>query len=246
MSRLYYDFHNHSCLSPCADNDNTPSAIAGMGALAGYHVMALTDHNSCKNCPAFFRAAEAYGIVPIAGMELTTAEEIHVVCLFETLEDALAFDRDVEARRILIKNKPETFGEQWIVDENDSVIGTEPHLLIVATTISLDEVPSLVEAYNGVSYPAHIDRESGGILAILGDFPPDTPFRIAELHDLSNAAPYKERYPNLAALSFLSSEDAHALDGIRDAVAYLDTDTEATDGVSVRAAVFRILREGGF
>ncbi len=246
MSRLYYDFHNHSCLSPCADNDATPSAIAGMGALAGYQVMALTDHNSCKNCPAFFRAAEAYGIVPIAGMELTTAEEIHVVCLFPTLEDALAFDVCVDERRIRIKNKPETFGAQLIMDENDTVLGTEPHLLIVATTIALDEVPTLVETYGGVCYPAHIDRDAGGILAILGDFPPDVPFRLAELHDLANAESYRQRYPHLQSLSFLSSEDAHRLDGIRDAAAYLETDTEETDPAAIRNAVFRRLREGGF
>ncbi len=246
MSRYTYDFHNHSCLSPCADNDATPSAIAGMGALAGYRVMALTDHNSCKNCPAFFRAAEAYGIIPIAGMELTTAEEIHVVCLFPTLEDALAFDRTVGERRMMIKNKPETFGEQRIVDENDNVIGIDEHLLIVATTIALAEVPELVSQRNGVCYPAHIDRESGGILAILGDFPPDVPFRIAEFHDLANASSYRARYPALAGISFLSSEDAHRLDGIRDAEAYLSLDTEAEDGVSVRGAVFRLLREGGF
>ncbi len=246
MSRLTYDFHNHSCLSPCADNDATPSAIAGMGALAGYQVMALTDHNSCKNCPAFFRAAEAYGVVPIAGMELTTAEEIHVVCLFETLDDALRFDSIVEERRLMIRNKPETFGEQLIVDENDTVIGAEPHLLIVATDIPLDEVPELVDRCGGICYPAHIDRDAGGILAILGDFPPDAPFRIAELHDLTNAEPYRERYPMLASVSFLSSEDAHRLDGIRDAEAYLELEADTEDAAAVRAAVFKVLREGEF
>lgn len=78
----FYDLHLHSCLSPCADNDMTPVNIAGMGMLNGLSVMALTDHNSCGNCPAFFEACRSYGITPVAGMELTTAEDIHVVCLF--------------------------------------------------------------------------------------------------------------------------------------------------------------------
>ena len=96
MNRYYYDFHIHSCLSPCADNDMTPGNIAGMAALAGLQIVALTDHNSCRNCPAFFAAAKKYGIIPIAGMELTTAEDIHVVCLFERLDDALRFNDEVD------------------------------------------------------------------------------------------------------------------------------------------------------
>ena len=83
--KLYYDLHMHSCLSPCADDDMTPMNMAGMGMLKGLSVMALTDHNSCRNCPAFFKACEGYGVVPIAGMELSTAEDVHMVVLFPTL-----------------------------------------------------------------------------------------------------------------------------------------------------------------
>ena len=83
--RYYYDLHIHSCLSPCGDNDMTPDSIAGMGELNKLDIMALTDHNTLKNCPAFFKAADRHGIIPVAGAELTTAEDIHVVCLFATL-----------------------------------------------------------------------------------------------------------------------------------------------------------------
>ena len=73
MKPYYYDFHIHSCLSPCADNDMTPNNIAGTAVLAGIDVMALTDHNTLKNCPAFFSAAKRNGIIPIAGAEVTTS-----------------------------------------------------------------------------------------------------------------------------------------------------------------------------
>ena len=86
MSRYYYDLHIHSCLSPCGDDDMTPANIAGMASLKGLTLLALTDHNSCRNCPAFFEACNAFGIVPVAGMELTTAEDIHLIVLFPTLE----------------------------------------------------------------------------------------------------------------------------------------------------------------
>ena len=175
MKRYTYDFHVHSCLSPCADNDNTPNNIAGMASLCGIEIMALTDHNTSKNCPAFFEAARRYGIVPVGGMELTTSEDVHVICLFDSLEATMAFDQLVDSRRIKIKNRPEIFGDQLILNGEDEPIGTEEDLLINATSISLEEVPALVQPFGGVAYPAHIDREANGIIAVLGDFP-KTPF----------------------------------------------------------------------
>ena len=71
MTGYFYALHIHSCLAPCADDDMTPANIAGMAALQGLNLVALTDHNSCKNCPAFFEAAKKQGIIPVAGMELT-------------------------------------------------------------------------------------------------------------------------------------------------------------------------------
>lgn len=129
MNKYYYDLHIHSCLSPCGDNDMTPNNIAGMAALKGLNLLALTDHNTAKNCPAFFEACRRQGIVPIAGMELTTAEDIHIVCLFETLEAALAFDAFVDGKRVKIKNRTDIFGEQIICNGNDEPLGQEAYLL---------------------------------------------------------------------------------------------------------------------
>ena len=129
MNRYYYDLHVHSCLSPCGDDDMTPNNIAGMGVLNGLNIMALTDHNTCKNCPAFFEAAKKNGIIPIAGMELTTAEDIHVVCLFPELESAMAFDDFVQSHRMLVRNRTDIFGFQQIMNGNDEVIGEEEYLL---------------------------------------------------------------------------------------------------------------------
>ena len=88
MIALSYDLHLHSCLSPCGDDDMTPANIVGMAAVMGLELIALTDHNSAKNCPAFLKMAEEYGILALPGMELTTEEEVHVVCLFSELDAA--------------------------------------------------------------------------------------------------------------------------------------------------------------
>ena len=137
MNTYYYDLHIHSCLSPCADNDNTPHSLAGMALLAGLQIVALTDHNTTKNCPAFFEACKAYGLVPIAGMELTTAEDIHVVCLFEELKAAEEFSDYVLSTMPPIKNRPEIFGTQLIMDETDKVLGSQDILLTAASGISI-------------------------------------------------------------------------------------------------------------
>ena len=215
MSRLYYDFHVHSCLSPCGDADNTPNNIAGIAYLNGVRIMALTDHNTSKNCPAFFAAARRYGIIPIAGMELTTAEDIHAVCLFERLEDALAFNEEVDARRMRVKNREEIFGEQLILDEEDNVIGREEDLLINATSIALDEAPAIAAKYDGICYPAHIDRPANGAIEILGDFPHYAGFHLAELNDMSSKDEYVSKY-GLEHVRLLVSSDAHYLDQLRE------------------------------
>ena len=242
MNRYYYDFHVHSCLSPCADNDMTPNNIAGMAALAGVQLVALTDHNTCKNCPAFFEAAKKQGIVPVAGMELTTAEDIHVVCLFEHLEDAMAFDCAVEERRIKIPNRKDIFGDQLILNGNDEVIGEEEHLLSNATMLSLEEVPDLVSQYHGICYPAHVDRESNGIIATLGDFPSEPGFSLAEFHDGEKIEAYRERFPALQGIVTLVGSDAHYLWDLRDAEAYFDLEDEPYSSDLVRNRLFLTLK----
>ena len=215
MRRYYYDLHVHSCLSPCGDNDNTPNNIAGMASLCGLDIVALTDHNTAKNCPAFFAAAEKYGIIPIAGMELTTSEDIHVVCLFETLPEALEFDQFIETKRIRIKNKPQIFGEQLILDSDDNVIGQEENLLSNATVISIDEVKSVVEEFNGICYPAHIDRFSNGIIAILGTIPSDSDFTVYEVHSKDQIEGLANEH-SINPDRFVVSSDAHYLTDMRD------------------------------
>ena len=113
MSQYYYDLHVHSCLSPCADDDMTVHNIAGMAALKGLQIVALTDHNTCGNCRSFYAACKRQGIIPIAGMELTTAEEIHLICLFEELESAEAFEKEFKAYRLRVRNRVEIFGHQY-------------------------------------------------------------------------------------------------------------------------------------
>lgn len=242
MNKYYYDLHIHSCLSPCGDDDMTPNNIAGMASLAGLNIVALTDHNSAKNCPAFFEAAKRNGIIPVAGMELTTAEDIHLVCLFEELDSALNFDSFIQDKRMLIPNRTDIFGEQMIMNGSDEVIGTEEYLLSNATYITVDEAPSLVKGFGGICYPAHIDREANGIIATLGIFPDDENFVCAGFHNGERIAEYQSRFPVLKSRIPVVSSDAHYLWDIRDKEFYFELDDEPYSGNKVRSELFRILR----
>lgn len=240
--KAFYDLHLHSCLSPCGDADMTPGNIAGMAALKGLHIVALTDHNSCRNCPAFLAACEKNGLVGIAGMELTTAEEIHVVCLFEQLADAIRFSDEVDTHRFKIKNKPDIFGEQLILDENDELVGEEEHLLINATDLALEAATALVRQHGGFALPAHIDKQSNGIIGILGAFPETPTYTFVELADLSKKEELLAEQPALADASFLCDSDAHYLWDIHEAEYALTLSPDGTDAEAIRHALFVLLQ----
>ncbi len=237
MNAFAVDLHIHSCLSPCGEEDMTPCNIAGMAYLNGLKIVALTDHNTAKNCPAFFAACRAYGIVPVPGMELTTAEDVHMVCLFPELEKALAFDQAVEQRRMKIPNKPAIFGEQVIMGEEDVPLGNDPWFLPAATSLTLEEGAKLVRSMGGVCYPAHIDREANGLLAMLGAFPEKPDFTLAELHDADKRDLAQGR-------KILVSSDAHRLWEISDGSFFVHLEVSQEEGEeAIRNALFAMLEK---
>ena len=228
MKRLSYDLHLHSCLSPCGSEDMTPSNIAAMCALKGLDVIALTDHNSGKNCPALAACAAQYEhLTVLAGMELCTTEEVHVLCLFPTLERAMAFDALVHDTLPPVQNRPDIFGEQTIVDENERVLGEEPLLLIAGSSIGFDDVHERVAAAGGIMIPAHIDRPSNSLLSQLGFVPPDSAFHCAELHDPANGPALLEANPYLRGCTLVTNSDAHTLGDISEPVHFLEAASSA-------------------
>ena len=232
--RYFYDMHLHSCLSPCGDNDMTPYNLVNMAALSELDFIALTDHNTCKNCPSAMKIAEKIGITLICGMELCTAEEIHVVCLFPDLESAMAFDECIYPMIPDIPNKPHIFGEQLIMDTDDNIIDIEKKLLITATNISITDVPKLVGRFGGVCYPAHIDKSSYSVLASLGSIPPECNFKAVEISAKGDVAALKSEHELLNRIPLILSSDAHYLEDINPRRAYLELD-ECTPSAVINA-----------
>ena len=219
----------------------TPATIAGMAKLNGLDVCALTDHNTSANCPAFVKACEYYGVVPICGMELTTSEDVHMICLFDTLKAALEFGEFVSGRMIPYPNKPEIFGDQLIMNEDDEVIGHEERLLLNATSIDIAEAYSTVTQLGGACHPAHIDRESNGIVAMLGAFPDDPEFTAYELNDAANGPELVNRFPRLKTLLRLVCSDAHYIADM----ALRENSLPLDESGDVASALIRFLRSKG-
>jgi PHP family Zn ribbon phosphoesterase len=162
------DLHNHSCLSPCGSLELSPRHLLELGAAKGLKLMALTDHNSSLNCPAFAKLCPRYGIIPIFGMEATTSEEIHVLCLFTSLEASLAFNEYAYSILTPFLNNPEKTGDQIYVDEDDNIDGEVDYYLINPLDLSIDNIGAKVSEYGGIVIPAHVDRPAFSMTSQLG------------------------------------------------------------------------------
>ena len=171
----FADLHIHSCLSPCADLCMSPRNIAQDAVRRGLKVVALTDHNTSQNCPAFKYECEKLGIIPLFGMELNTREEIHVLCITDVLDRALDFEKIVAEKIKKFKNEPSIFGDQSVVNEKEEITSQIPYYLGGAVDISIDHISDYLDAQNWLIIPSHINRKRNSLLSHLG-FIPDLPF----------------------------------------------------------------------
>jgi hypothetical protein len=174
------DLHLHSCLSPCGDLDASPRAIAERAASLGLDLIALTDHNSALNCPTFAETTKQAGITALFGLEATTREEVHVLCLFPTPEAALEMGETVYASLPEIPLIPERYGDQVYVDSEDMILGEVEKHLIYACDYSMEELLEMVHASGGLFIPAHIDRAVNSVYSQLG-FLPEGPYDAVEV-----------------------------------------------------------------
>lgn len=225
--KLYYDFHIHSALSPCGDNDMTPNNLINMSIIKGLDAVALTDHNACENVRA---AAAVAGdkIIFIPGMEVETSEEVHIVTLFPTADAAEEMQRILTDSSPFIPNRPEIFGNQYIMDENDEICGEIDRMLVTASGLDIYTVVAAAKDLGGIAYPAHIDRESYSVLSNLGFIPPDLDISAVEITEKSRAAlegEYSNRY------NIITSSDAHYLWDISERNHYIEVSDTSVRGI---------------
>jgi len=199
------DLHVHSCLSPCAEITMVPSLVAKIAIERGLDAVSITDHNACDNLTSFSRKLKN---LLIPGVELTSAEEVHVLAYFDSLEKTSNFCERVKKLLMRVDYNPELMGYEIVVDENDNFQRLEDRFYGVALQISLNDLVGMICEHGGIPVYAHIERRFG-VLYQLGIFPKDERVKIAE-------ARTKQGWEDAirSGLVVMSNSDAHNPDEI--------------------------------
>ncbi|MCK4363483.1 MAG: PHP domain-containing protein [Candidatus Aminicenantes bacterium] len=205
------DLHIHTCLSPCTELDMSPMRILTAAKKKEIDIIGICDHNSSENSLAVMNAAKKMNINVFPGMEVTSQEEVHVLALFDEIENALKLQEYVY-ENLPGENDEDAFGMQVIVNEKEEVLGSNNKLLIGATTIPLEKIIQTIHSLNGIAIAAHIDRESFSIIGQLGFIPDNLELDALEISRAITLEEAKKRYSNDYPIT--CSSDAHYPDDI--------------------------------
>jgi len=213
LTKFKADLHIHSCLSPCSDWDMSPKKIVQKSLEKHLDLIAICDHNTAENAAATLREGTRQGIAVLPGMEICSKEEVHLVALFNNIEDTLKMQEYVYAH-LPGKNQPEVFGHQVVADEHDQVLGENPRLLIGATQLSLLDIVEKAHHLGGICISAHVDRPSYSLIGQLGFIPEDLHLDAVEV---SYRVPLEKALTEVVGISdypCVTSSDAHFLHDI--------------------------------
>jgi 3',5'-nucleoside bisphosphate phosphatase len=205
------DLHIHSVLSPCGGLEMSPSALVNRAKELKLDIIAITDHNTMANCPAYKQVVEKENIKLICGVEIQTAEEIHLVALFDDDADILDFDRELYDSLLNIPNDPDYFGDQVVIDAEENIIRCEEKALINSSVWTLEEAIQKVHEYSGFCYPAHVDAHTFSVIGQLGFIPGDLKLDAIGLTAHAVLEDVIKKYPYLEKYALIRSSDAHYL-----------------------------------
>jgi len=217
------DLHIHSTLSPCGDLEMSPRNIVNKASEAGLGIIAITDHNMTENSFYAHELGEKSGIVVLFGMELQTEEEVHMLAIFDSFETAFLFQQTVYDLLPPVKNDPDFFGDQVVVDGNDQIVRFEDRLLLNSAQISIAAAVSWIKSHGGLAIPCHIDSPTFSIISQLGYVPDGIPFDALEIRDIKNAHALAPLILQKHA-PFVAFSDAHYLQDIGRRATRLDLD----------------------
>ncbi|MDD4904080.1 MAG: PHP domain-containing protein [Candidatus Bipolaricaulis sp.] len=239
MRTLVADLHIHTCLSPCASLRMSPRAIVAAARACGLDLIAVTDHNTAGMVEEVARAGRAAGLRILPGMELETREEVHLLAYFDDAATCRDFAAEIYALLPDRPNDPRSFGDQVVVDADETIVYVEPKLLLSALRLSLEEAAARIAALGGLAVPAHVDRSPYGLVTQLGFVPKGLRFPLVEVDGASRPA---ECGPG----AVLWSSDAHTPEEIGSRVtafrmngATIDEIRRAALGLDGRSAAVR-------
>lgn len=211
MKSYLAELHIHTVVSPCAGIEMIPPLIVQEAVERGINLIAITDHNSTANVQAVQKAARNYDLTVIPGMELQTREEVHLLCLFDTVAQMESWQALVDAYLPPLENNIEFFGEQFVVDETGEFIRRETQLLLTSANLPLEEAVAQVIKLDGLPIPAHVNRQAYSLIANLGFVPPELPFPALEISRHLTPAEARQKFPQLKDYPLIQNGDVHYL-----------------------------------
>ena len=206
MRKVRADLHLHTCLSPCADEQMQAKAIVKQARRMGLDMIGICDHNSAENVAAVMKAGSREGLSVVAGMEITSHQEAHILGLFWNESDVMQM-QELVYENLFGESDEESFGPQTIVDEWDRVVGTNHKLLVGATTLSVEQIVEAIHDRRGLAIAAHMDRERFSLIGQLGFIPKGLPLDAVEVGQPSSA---RQNY----GYPVITSSDAHFLEDV--------------------------------
>lgn len=206
------ELHVHTVLSPCAEVEMIPPLIVQEALDRRIEILGITDHNASANVGAVIEAAQGTSLHVFPGMELQSHEEVHLLCLFDSLEQLAEMQAQVSKTMPNLSNRPDYFGEQFVVDSTGEFLRREDTLLLTSSSLTIKQAIDLVRQLGGLLIPAHVNRQAFGLLPTLGFIPEE----LEQNHVMEisrHLSPEKAlvEFPQLKSRTLIQSGDAHRL-----------------------------------
>lgn len=206
----------------------SPSEIVAKAVAAGMGGIAITDHQSSRNAPAVAECARRAGIGCLCGLEVCTAEEVHTLCLFDTVDEAAAMTEWVYAALPKRVNDPDVFGDQPVVTWDDDIVDMEWRILAMACRKTIPDVSAKCHELGGLFIAAHVDRSTFSVFSQLGGISGAEGFDAVEFSRTADETLWREKVSGYAVTR---SSDAHNLDDVARVWTEAELDSFSVEGL---------------
>lgn len=223
------DLHVHTALSPCGDVAMRPGEILLTCERRGIGVVGIADHSTARNARAVMDAAPAFAVRVLVGLEVESAEGVHILSLFDNADAALEMDEVIAAHLPRLSNRPEVLGSQHLLDEWGNLLRVDDRLLVTATDLSIDEIARITISLDGLAIPAHVDRPLNGLFSMLGFVPPGLQAKVFEVSAHTSPEDARRKWPELERVALVTGSDAHYLGDIGRAFSTVPTEIALAD-----------------
>ncbi len=203
------DLHNHTLLSPCASLEMTPAALVKRAKELKIDILGISDHNTTRQVALVKTLADREGIFILQGVEVNTKEDIHCLCFFPNANILDQFQTYIDHYLPNILNRPNLFGDQVQINEDEEIVYEEKRLLLSALDQSIEEVEKETHRLGGLFIPAHINRNLYGLCTQIGFFPKHLKVDALEIFPAMPTPPHLPKH-----LRILQDSDAHYLNEI--------------------------------